>query len=325
MKLSENDMACIDLEHPASYVSIEREEMFLPPHSFVLATRSNFGPAEEYANSSSRKWIRRHPFRTAANIRGKEMRREAACTSTRKMSAGGNRREGIQTTNHNDIYSHQAETYESMIGKQPDLSAIVHEIRPFQQLDVLDLGAGTGRLSAFLAREAKSLICTDLSPAMLDALHAKLQKQGLSQNWTTLVADHRQLPVADRSVDLVVAGWSMCYLAHEGNEAWRVNLESMMREVGRVLRSGGTIIIMETMGTGTETPAPPNFLTPYYAALVNDYGFHFRWTRTDYTFDSVEEAVRHIAFFFGQELADDIERNQWAIVPECAGIWWKHC
>lgn len=38
LKLNENDIACIDLEHPASYVSIERDEIILPPKSFILAT-----------------------------------------------------------------------------------------------------------------------------------------------------------------------------------------------------------------------------------------------------------------------------------------------
>lgn len=42
LKLSENDMPCIDMEHPAKYVSIEREEMYLPPHSFVLATTMEY-------------------------------------------------------------------------------------------------------------------------------------------------------------------------------------------------------------------------------------------------------------------------------------------
>jgi len=38
LKLDENDLACLDLEHPASYVPLEREEIVLPPHSFILAT-----------------------------------------------------------------------------------------------------------------------------------------------------------------------------------------------------------------------------------------------------------------------------------------------
>jgi len=42
LKIDENDNPFIDLEHPASYVSIEREEIILPPHSFILATTMEY-------------------------------------------------------------------------------------------------------------------------------------------------------------------------------------------------------------------------------------------------------------------------------------------
>jgi len=42
LKLNENDVACIDLEQPASYVSIERDEIILPPKSFILATTMEY-------------------------------------------------------------------------------------------------------------------------------------------------------------------------------------------------------------------------------------------------------------------------------------------
>ena len=59
---------------------------------------------------------------------------------------------------HKEIYLNQTDAYEFMISKQPSLSGMVNEIRPFRNLDVLDLGAGSGRLSAFIANEARSLI-----------------------------------------------------------------------------------------------------------------------------------------------------------------------
>lgn len=48
--------------------------------------------------------------------------------------------------NHDEIYRSQAEAYEDMIGRQPDLSGTVRQIRDYRGLDVLDLGAGSGRL-----------------------------------------------------------------------------------------------------------------------------------------------------------------------------------
>ncbi|MEC0201905.1 class I SAM-dependent methyltransferase [Paenibacillus lautus] len=224
----------------------------------------------------------------------------------------------------NGIYDKQAEAYEAMISKQPDLAEVIYEKRPYEGLDVLDLGAGSGRLSMVLARDARSLICTDIAQPMLDILDDKLSELYDSRNWTTVVADHRSLPVDSSSVDLIVSGWSISYLADSSHKEWRENLELVMAELQRVLRPGGTILILETMGTGTETPNPPDFLTGYYAQLEHQYGFSHQWIRTDYVFDTVEEALQNTGFFFGEELTDKIHANQWSTVPECAGIWWKH-
>lgn len=42
LKVDENDIPFIDLEHPARYVAIEKEEIILPPHSFILATTMEY-------------------------------------------------------------------------------------------------------------------------------------------------------------------------------------------------------------------------------------------------------------------------------------------
>lgn len=224
---------------------------------------------------------------------------------------------------HEEIYQDSSMSYEDMVSRQPDLTAVIKEIQPFQGLDVLDLGAGSGRLSGIIAAEAKSLISTDISSAMLELLDQKLSSSNWSRNWTTVVADHRSLPIADASIDLVVSGWSICYLTNTDNSDWEHNLALVLDELSRVVRPSGTIIILETVGTGTETPDPPAFLKPYYEQLENKYGFEHRWIRMDYTFGDVAEAKERTEFFFGTELAQRIEENQWSTVPECAGIWWK--
>lgn len=230
----------------------------------------------------------------------------------------------ILMATHEQIYQNQSDTYEFMISKQPELSELIKKIRPYKDLNILDLGAGSGRLASVLAKDAKSLICTDLSSSMLEILDNKLTEQGIARNWTTVVADHRKLPIADQSIDLVVSGWSICYLTNIKNEKWNENLRLIISELNRVLRPNGTIIIFETMGTGTETPNPPEFLRDYYKALEDDLGFHHDWIRLDYKFRDVEEARKYTEFFFGEELVQKIIDNQWSIVPECAGIWWRN-
>ncbi len=225
---------------------------------------------------------------------------------------------------HERIYRIMASEYDAMISRQPDLAPALREIRTWTGLDVLDLGAGSGRLSRAIAPEARSLVCTDRSEVMLALLERVLEASGTPRNWRTVAADHRALPFDDGVFDVAVAGWTIGYVANADNPSAASDLDRILGELRRVLKPGGTIVIAETMGTGTESPAAPPFLLPYYAALEQRYGFSHRTFRMDYRFASPEEAKSHTAFFFGDALADQIERHGWSTVPEFASIWWKH-
>ncbi|MFC4598275.1 class I SAM-dependent methyltransferase [Cohnella hongkongensis] len=223
--------------------------------------------------------------------------------------------------NHDAIYREEAEQYHEMIARQPNLLPVIEEIVPVRGLDIVDMGAGTGRLSAVLAPLAKSLISLDASEAMLRVTEHRLRATGLA-NWSVRVADHRELPVPDGSADLVVSGWSVCYLTAADVPGWERNLERIIAEIKRALRPGGAVVLFETMGTGCESPAPPALLQPYYRKLTSDYGFSYRWIRTDYEFDDAAQAERLARFFFGDELGDRVAADRLARLPECAGVWW---
>ncbi|RED58123.1 class I SAM-dependent methyltransferase [Cohnella lupini] len=224
---------------------------------------------------------------------------------------------------HEKVYRQEAAQYHELIAKQPDLKTVIEEIRPIKGLDIVDLGAGTGRLTMVFAPESLSIIALDASAAMLEITAERLSVAGL-RNGSTQVSDHRKLPLPDRSADVVVSGWSICYLTNKNIPEWEHNLDEVIREIKRILRPGGTVVILETMGTGFETPNPPDFLLPYYAALVDKYGFSFRWIRADYEFESIGQAERLTRFFFGDELADRVVEQNLVRLPECAGIWWLH-
>jgi ubiquinone/menaquinone biosynthesis C-methylase UbiE len=225
---------------------------------------------------------------------------------------------------HESIYRKEAARYDALITKQPALQACIREIKPYAGLDIVDVGAGTGRLAAVLAGEARSIVATDASEAMLSIAADKLTAAGHA-NWRTIAADMRKLPLAERSADLIVAGWSICYLGSSNNPSWEQDVDAVMVELKRVLRPGGTIVIFETMGTGFEQPNPPDFLLSYYSALTEKYGFSHKWIRLDYEFESAEQAEELTDFFFGEdrERADGVGSDA-AHVPECAGVWWLY-
>ena len=83
-------------------------------------------------------------------------------------------------------------------------------------------------------------------------------------------------------------------------------------------------ILLETLGTGHESPQPPTpALAELYRLLQAEHGFTQEWIRTDYHYPSPQEAADATRFFFGDELADGLLREGRSIVPECTGIWWR--
>lgn len=223
---------------------------------------------------------------------------------------------------YNHIYNHQADLYAQLVAHEdyehnllPALSAIV----PVAGLDVIESGAGTGRLTALLAPHARSFGAFDLSPAMVGEAAHRLRA---AHPIRFAIADHRALPAPDASADLVLSGWSVSALVVNYRETWQAQVAQTLREFARVLRPGGTIIILETKGTGHETPVDYPNLADYYA-LLKTQGFASTWVRTDFKFENKAQAEALTGFFFGEKFAKDSVAQYGVIVPECTGVWWK--
>src|SRR3972149_1743978 len=222
------------------------------------------------------------------------------------------------------IYQSDADRYDALVSREDyrgNIRRALEEIVSPDDLDVLDLGAGTGRLTLILAPRAKSIRAFDSSAEMLRVCRERLIASGLS-NWQVDVADHRNLPVEDHSVDVVVSGWSVSYLAVWNPEQANQELDKWLLEMRRVLRKDGMIILFESLGTGNESPMRLEHVETTYQWL-DDNGFQNKWIRTDYQFQSIEEAEELSRFFFGDELVDKVKQNNRVILPECTGMWWK--
>ena len=233
-------------------------------------------------------------------------------------------RANLMTDHFKNIYNHHADQYEPLVSRedyQGNILKSLNQIQPLAGLDVVELGAGTGRLTCMLAPIVKTLTAFDASQHMLDIATAKLQQMELT-NWKIAVADNCNLPLDDHIADLSIAGWSLGHTLGWFPDIWQQKIDQALAEMRRVLRVGGTAIILETLGTGFKTPTPPEPLTPYYDYLA-ELGFSYTWIRTDYRFESLAEAENLARFFFGDELADKVAAENWIILPECTGIWWR--
>lgn len=224
------------------------------------------------------------------------------------------------------IYTTQAETYEAMVAREDYLGNLLpalQEIRPFQNQHVVEFGAGTGRFTEMLAPIVHHIDACDSSAHMLAVAERKLQSGGW-QNWQLHVAENNQLPLPDNIADIAIEGWSFAHARAWFPNRWQQEIGQMIAEMQRILKPGGTFILLETLGTGYETPTPPS---PHLAELYNwwepTYELNHTWIRTDYQFASPEEGAHLTRFFFGNELADRILAERLTILPECTGIWWQ--
>ena len=106
---------------------------------------------------------------------------------------------------------------------------------------VLDLGCGTGAGSLFLAREfpTASIRGVDISESMIGQARGKI---GLDPEGRVgfRVGDASSLPFADDSFDLVT----------------QVNMPVFFREIARVLRPGGGVILATSHGDHTPFSTP---------------------------------------------------------------------
>lgn len=224
------------------------------------------------------------------------------------------------------IYARHAAQYDALVAAEDYRGLIfptLNHIQPLDGQDVVEFGAGTGRLTRLLALAARRVWAFDASPHMLSVAAQRLAETG-ADNWALAAADNRRLPLPAACANLAVEGWSFGHAVGWYPDTWRVEVGAMLAEMRRVLRPGGTAILLETLGTGGKQPAAPSAgLAALYQWLEQEQGFQSTWLRTDYYFNSPAEAETLTRFFFGDALADRVAAEKLLIVPECTGIWWR--
>jgi SAM-dependent methyltransferase len=110
----------------------------------------------------------------------------------------------------------------------PDAGTAALNLSPTDR--VLDLGCGPGADSKVLREHSDHVIGLDLSPSMTRKAQAEVPAASF------LVADGQTLPFPDNSFDAV---WMRLVLVHTPDPA------ATMREIARVLKPGGRVVLTE--------------------------------------------------------------------------------
>lgn len=120
-------------------------------------------------------------------------------------------------------FDQAAEVYERARPEYP--AEAVDWLLPAGASTVLDLGAGTGKLTRALAARGLEVFAVDPSPKMLEQLRTAVPSAVAS------VGTAEDIPLADASVDAILVG-----------QAWHwVDQDAALPSVARVLKPGGTL------------------------------------------------------------------------------------
>lgn len=130
------------------------------------------------------------------------------------------------------------------------VSAILKDILANPDADILDIACGTGDLAIELASKGNAAVTgTDFCRPMLEIAAKKLPKVALVE------ADAMALPFADNTFDAVTIAFGLRNLP---------NFANGLREMHRILRPGGRLVILEFSKTWL----------PGFGAMFNFYFSH---------------------------------------------------
>ncbi len=224
------------------------------------------------------------------------------------------------------IYDNHAKEYDELVAHedyQGNLKTTLHELADFSNCEVIEFGSGTGRLTRLFAEKAKSVRCYDRSPHMMGAAKRRLAE--FVDKVSYEVFDHWHADTLQEPADIVIEGWAFGHTAFDHHAELPRAVDQLVTSSRRLVRPGGTLLFIESLGTNTDEPAAPGeVLSEFYRLLEETHGFQRHVVPTPYRFDSLPEAERIMGFFFGQPMAETVRARGQLIVPEFSGIWLQH-
>ncbi len=137
----------------------------------------------------------------------------------------------------------QAYLHSAVHAQGSDLERLAAWLAATPDARVLDMGCGAGHASFVAANVVASVVAYDLSDRMLAVVNEAAQARNLS-NITTCQGMAEYLPFGDGEFDVVISRYS----AHHWHDVGRA-----LREAKRVLKPGGTLIVIDICSPGRPT------------------------------------------------------------------------
>ena len=167
-------------------------------------------------------------------------------------------------------------------------------LAPFRPQEVLDVATGTGDFALLACRmlRPQSLVGTDISEGMMQVARHKAREAGLDDRIRFRREDCEALTFSDASFDAVTVAFGIRNFEH---------LDRGLREMCRVLRPGGHLVILEL---STPDRPPMKQLYRIYSRLIPLMGRLVSHDRSAYTY--LPQSIR--AFPQGEVMSESIRR-----------------
>jgi ubiquinone/menaquinone biosynthesis C-methylase UbiE len=157
------------------------------------------------------------------------------------------------TQNDLSAYQQQHETIRQEFKKQaanwgkseslsPHLQWVIERLTLQPHFEVLDVAAGTGLLGRALSPRVKMVTAVDITPEMLAEGRSEAERLGIS-NISFELGPAEDLPFPDSSFDMVVTRFSLHHFKSP---------EVALREMARVCRSGGSLVVIDIVAAEDE-------------------------------------------------------------------------
>ena len=167
-------------------------------------------------------------------------------------------------------------------------------LRPHRPQQMMDVATGTGDFALLACRmlRPQSLVGTDISEGMMQVARRKAREAGLDERISFRREDCEALTFADASFDAVTVAFGIRNFEH---------LDRGLREMCRVLRPGGHLVILEL---STPDRFPLKQLYRIYSRLIPLMGRLVSHDRSAYTY--LPQSIR--AFPQGEVMSESIRR-----------------